>query len=94
LWQAPRLRVGEETGRHATWLELFFDRVFVVAIAALAGLLHDDLSLGGFFAFSLLFVPVGWAWMSFATTRTSSTRKTRSSGLLCSSRCWPRPRSR
>lgn len=65
-WQAPRLRVGEETGRHATWLELFFDRVFVVAIAALAGLLHDDLNLGGFFAFSLLFVPVGWAWMSFA----------------------------
>ena len=47
---APRLRVGEETGRHATWLELFFDLVFVVAIAALAGLLHDDLSLGGFFA--------------------------------------------
>ena len=65
-WQAPRLRVGEEDGRRATWLELFFDLVFVVAIAALAGLLHDDLSAGGFFAFFLLFVPVGWAWMSFA----------------------------
>ncbi|MGH3147381.1 MAG: low temperature requirement protein A [Rubrobacter sp.] len=64
--RAPRLRVGEEDGRHATWLELFFDLVFVVAIAALAGLLHDDLSLGGFLTFSLLFVPVGWAWMSFA----------------------------
>jgi low temperature requirement protein LtrA len=61
------LRVGGEAGgRHATWLELFFDLVFVVAIAALAGLLHDDVSLGGFVAFALLFVPVGWAWMSFA----------------------------
>jgi low temperature requirement protein LtrA len=65
-WRAPRLRVGEEEGRHATWLELFFDLVFVVAIAALAGLLHDDLSPLGFFAFFSLFVPVGWAWMSFA----------------------------
>lgn len=63
-----RLRVGgdEPGARHATWTELFFDLVFVVAIAALAGILHDDLSLAGFSAFALLLVPVGWAWMSFA----------------------------
>ncbi len=67
-WHPPRLRVGDgEAGeRHATWTELFFDLVFVVAIAALAHLLHDDLSFGGFLGFALLFVPVGWAWMSFA----------------------------
>ncbi len=64
--RAPRLRVGEEGERHATWTELFFDLVFVVAIAALAHLLHDDLSFGGFLGFFLLFVPVGWTWMSFA----------------------------
>jgi low temperature requirement protein LtrA len=29
--------------RHATWLELFFDLVFVVAIAELAQALHDRL---------------------------------------------------
>jgi len=47
-------------------LELFFDLVFVVAIAALAVFLHDHLTLGGFLGFALLLVPVGWAWMSFA----------------------------
>ncbi len=52
--------------RRATWLELFFDLVFVVAIAALAVFLHDHLTLGGFLGFALLLVPVGWAWMSFA----------------------------
>ncbi len=33
--QPPRLRIGEdsEEHRHATWLELFYDLVFVVAIA-------------------------------------------------------------
>ena len=65
-WSAPRLRVGGAAERRATWLELFFDLVFVVAIAALAGVLHDDLSPVGFLGFFLLFVPVGWAWMSFA----------------------------
>jgi low temperature requirement protein LtrA len=65
-WRSPALRVGEEGERRATWLELFFDLVFVVAIAALAGYLHDHLTLGGFLGFTLLLVPVGWAWMSFA----------------------------
>jgi low temperature requirement protein LtrA len=42
--QFLQLYVGEnETSqeRHATWLELFFDLVFVVAIAELAHTLHD-----------------------------------------------------
>lgn len=66
MWRSPRLRMGEEGERRATWLELFFDLVFVVALAALAGFLHDHLTLDGFFGFALLLVPVGWAWMSFA----------------------------
>jgi low temperature requirement protein LtrA len=65
-WRSPALRVGEEGERRATWLELFFDLVFVVAIAALAVYLHHHLTLGGFLGFTLLLVPVGWAWMSFA----------------------------
>ena len=65
-WSPPRLRTGSGGERRATWLELFFDLVFVVAVAALAGILHDDPTPVGFFGFFLLFVPVGWAWMSFA----------------------------
>ncbi len=58
---------SEPTGvRHATWLELFFDLAFVVAVARLAVLLHDDHDLGGFFAFAGLFVTVWWAWISYS----------------------------
>jgi hypothetical protein len=43
----PRRRVHDwEEARHATWLELFFDLVVVVAVASLASLLHDDHSFG------------------------------------------------
>lgn len=54
----PRLFTRSDGGeRHATWLELFFDLVFVVAVAETAHLLHDDLTPGGLLAFAALFVP-------------------------------------
>src|SRR5215216_4284831 len=59
----PRLRTDEE--RSASWLELFFDLVFVVAIAQLALALADDLSPVGFMRFLLLFVPVWWSWVGY-----------------------------
>jgi len=67
-WQPPQLRIGDssEAERHATWLELFFDLVFVVAIAQLAHRLSQDISLSGFFGFLALFVPVWWSWIGAA----------------------------
>lgn len=64
--QPPQLRIGEgseEQERHATWLELFYDLVFVVAISQLAHNLHDHVSILGFFGFVVLFIPVWWAWI-------------------------------
>jgi low temperature requirement protein LtrA len=63
----PRLRTVEEgfEERHATWLELFFDLVFVVAVAELGQSLTGDPTLHGFFAYLGLFVPVIWAWEGF-----------------------------
>ena len=63
----PRLRTLEDAGdeRHATWLELFFDLVFVVAIAQLADGLAEDPSLRGFLIFAGLFVAVWWAWVGY-----------------------------
>ena len=54
--QPPQLRIGEDSvaERRATWLELFFDLVFVVAIAQLAHKLNEDISLSGFFGFVAL----------------------------------------
>jgi len=63
----PRLRtVGEEGERHASWLELFFDLVFVVAIAVLSHELVLDHSFGGFLRFAALFVPVYVAWQGYS----------------------------
>lgn len=56
----------EDRDRHATWLELFFDLVFVFAIAQLAHLLHGDPTWGGIVRFAALFVPVWWLWIDFS----------------------------
>lgn len=55
-----------EIDRHATWLELFFDLVFVLAIAELSHLLHHDLTWTGIASFAALFVPVWWLWIDFS----------------------------
>ncbi|MCK2212539.1 low temperature requirement protein A [Actinomadura sp. ATCC 31491] len=60
-WQPPRLRLFEQAHRRATWLELLYDLVFVVAVAELA----DVLAGGGLLAYVGLFVPVWWAWAGY-----------------------------
>jgi low temperature requirement protein LtrA len=66
--QPPSLRT-RETGekRGATWLELFYDLVFVVAVARLGGrLLHaDHLSGNDVLGFVGLFIVVWWTWAGF-----------------------------
>ncbi len=68
LWRTisvpPRVYTTKES-RHATWLELFFDLVYVAAIAELGGLLHDDTSLDGLFGFAGLFFIVLYTWLGF-----------------------------
>jgi low temperature requirement protein LtrA len=65
--QAPRNLTLDKRAeeRTSTWLELFFDLCFVVAVAALARGLHDEPNLGGALRFLGLFVPVWWSWMIF-----------------------------
>jgi len=65
LWQPPRFRADEggEDERHATWLELFYDLVFVVVVAQLAGHLKYNLTPLGIGQFITLFVPSWWAWV-------------------------------
>ena len=61
----PRLRIGdaENEPRHATWLELFYDLVFVVAVSQLAHKLSGDVSWRGFLGYAGLFVPLWWTWI-------------------------------
>lgn len=57
---------SDRSPRHATWLELFFDLVFVLSIAELAHLLHGDASWTGILSFAGLFIPVWWLWIDFS----------------------------
>jgi low temperature requirement protein LtrA len=68
LLEPPRLRTrgrGVDQERRATWLELFFDLVFVAAVGQLANSLAAEPTTARFFEFLGLFVPVWWAWMGF-----------------------------
>ena len=57
---------NNNTNRHATWLELFYDLIFVVVISQLAHNLENDFSLYGSLGFLALFVPVWWSWTGAA----------------------------
>ena len=62
----PQLRTLEDQGeRHATWLELFFDLVFVICIAEVVHTLEDYHSLGDFLGTAGLFVAIWWAWVGY-----------------------------
>ena len=62
---------NNEKERHATWLELFFDLVFVVIISQLSHFLLHEISLLRSLEFLFLFIPVWWAWIgvTFYSTR-------------------------
>ena len=57
-----------EKNRHATWLELFFDLIFVVAIGKVTHILghvhHGHFEPEQVWTFLLLFVPLWWIWSS------------------------------
>lgn len=73
IFQPPKLRREEceEGERSATWLELFFDLIFVVAIAQLAHNYNEEFNLWGLAKLGILFVPVWWCWIgaTFYDTR-------------------------
>ena len=63
-----RLWAEQETSgaRRVTWLELFFDLVFVAAIAQVGAPLATDYSLHGLSRYTFLLLPIWWAWHGFA----------------------------
>ncbi|GAB1540284.1 hypothetical protein NUACC21_29530 [Scytonema sp. NUACC21] len=73
LWLPPGIRIGknDQEERYATWLELFYDLIFVVAIAQLTQKLYEDISLPSFVNFVILFLPI---WLSWLGTMLYATR--------------------
>jgi low temperature requirement protein LtrA len=61
----PHLRTKESEGRRtATWLELFYDLAFVVAVAVIAGRLGADVSGTGIAFYFGFFALLWWLWAS------------------------------
>src|SRR5262250_3262333 len=58
-------------GRKVSWLELFFDLIFVAAVAQVAEPLRHDYSVVELVRFIPLFVLIWWAWIghTFFSTR-------------------------
>jgi low temperature requirement protein LtrA len=65
--EPPRLRTGEDPAeeRHATWFELFFDLVFVAAVAELAASLEQHPTPATFARFAGMFVLIFWPWVLY-----------------------------
>ncbi|HMJ07845.1 MAG TPA: low temperature requirement protein A [Pyrinomonadaceae bacterium] len=63
----PHLRTLEPNvmERHASWLELFFDLVFVLAVSQVALILTGHTDLWGFLKYVVLFIPVWYSWIGF-----------------------------
>jgi len=66
-----RVRSTERSGRKVTWLELFFDLIFVAAVAQVAEPLRHDYSVAELARFTPLFMLIWWAWIghTFFSTR-------------------------
>jgi low temperature requirement protein LtrA len=63
-WQPPR-KAGERLEhRQVTFLELFYDLVYVVIIAQLSHALASHINWEGLFSYIFLFVIVWWAWLN------------------------------
>lgn len=61
-WQSPVPRHEVDVDGKVTWLELFFDLVYVAALILLGGALAYDLTWGGAVRFAVLFVVLWWTW--------------------------------
>ena len=62
-----RLRPVADIGveRHASWLELFFDLIFVLAIEQVSEEFLHHRTLIGLVGFVALFLPIWWAWVGY-----------------------------
>jgi low temperature requirement protein LtrA len=61
---------GGDTHRKVTWLELFFDLIFVAAVSQVAEPLRGDYTTAGILRFAPLFGLIWWAWAGHSSFST------------------------
>ncbi len=65
-WRHPR-RASETQDRNVSFLELFYDLVYVVLVAELAHALAGHVDWKGVWMFAFLFAIVWWSWFNGST---------------------------
>src|SRR5215471_2911524 len=60
--RSVRLWPGKHEPRRASWLELFFDLIFVAAVSQVGIPLGEDYTIHGLVRYSLMFLLIWWAW--------------------------------
>ncbi|MCB0573295.1 MAG: low temperature requirement protein A [Saprospiraceae bacterium] len=63
-WGAPKKFETRQKDRRVSWLELFFDLVYVIAISRITHHLTGDMSAAGFLEYICLFMLVYWGWLN------------------------------
>ena len=63
-WGAPKKFDSEIKERRISWLELFYDLVYVIAIARITHHLSAHLSINGFLEYTSLFILIFWGWLN------------------------------
>jgi low temperature requirement protein LtrA len=64
LWSPPRPHGAIIPDRTVSFLELFYDLVYVAVITQAAHRLHEDVTLGGVFEFGIVFALIWIAWVN------------------------------
>ena len=63
-WGPPKKFDIQEKDRRVSWLELFYDLVYVIAIARITHHLSAHLSWPGFLEYISLFMMIYWGWLN------------------------------
>ena len=65
LWWQPPRRAGDRIEhRQVTFLELFYDLVYVALVAELSHSLSINIGWAGLGRFAFLFIIIWWAWLN------------------------------
>ncbi len=62
-WLQPVKLWPAGAARRVSWLELFFDVIFVAAVAQVGHPLSEDYSLAGLLRYTFMFLMIWWAWL-------------------------------
>lgn len=65
LWWGPPKKFSTQfEERKISWLELFYDLVYVIAISKITHYLSEHLDFSGFLDYTYLFIMIFWGWLN------------------------------